>query len=163
MLLDWCRAKTRSYEVSQTSAAILYSSLTQTNTGLRLSFPALVMFIFLRHCLSVCLSTWTFRTSHPAGATGWRFVPWCTVSSPTPLTTTPWAPAIAGKTLRWPSTLQSEYANGCLFHQQLCRGGCGQPGRDNMRNRIKKLYSLLYTSNRIWHTGWSTEVSSADK
>lgn len=51
MLLDWCRAKTRSYEVSQTSAAILYSSLTQTNKAaaepaLTLSFPALVMFFF---------------------------------------------------------------------------------------------------------------------
>lgn len=71
------------------------------------------MFPWLPFCLFCVssLSMWIFKTSHPVGAMAWPFVPWCTTSSPRPLTTTPWAPATAGTTLRWPSTLQSEYTH----------------------------------------------------
>lgn len=91
MLLDWCRAKTRGYEVS----AVLSPSRARLGQSL---------------CPLVTLpphSMWTSRTSHPAGAMAWPSVLWSTTSFQRLLTTASSHPRIAVTTSRWPSPLQS--------------------------------------------------------
>lgn len=58
--------------------------------------------------LPAARSTWTFRTSHQAGAAAWPSAPSSTSSSPTPLTTASWTPPSAGTTSPWPSPPQSK-------------------------------------------------------
>lgn len=97
MLLDWCRAKTRSYEVSQRATVIhaVKCSFLMLKLQLNLSCDdTLGMFPLLIYpCLHICFvppttSMSTFRIFHPAGAMAWRSAPWCTISSPKPLTMT---------------------------------------------------------------------------
>lgn len=60
-------------------------------------------------CLFLTCSTWTSRTSPPAGAAAWRFVPSSTSFSQMPLSTQLLTQQSAERTLPWPSPLLSEH------------------------------------------------------
>lgn len=118
MLLDWCRAKTRSYEVRPGHVPYLCVSYLLAPQG-RFSHvwrrsssglvPSLILWKHEILRLSSLVSTWISRTSRPAGATAWPSALWCITSSPKPSTTARWAPVTADTTSRWPSARPSEW------------------------------------------------------
>lgn len=74
---------------------------------------------------SLPCSTWTSRTSPPAGAAAWPSAPSSTSSSLMPSTTLPWSPHSADTTSPWPSLLLSKprprmAVPGGVENTQLC-------------------------------------------
>lgn len=96
MLLEWCRAMTRNYEVVR-------RPLLQDGERVHTPRGRSVLTV-----ASLPRSTWTSRTSPPAGAAAWPSAPSSTSSSQMPLTTQRWTPPSDGTTSPWPSPRQSK-------------------------------------------------------
>lgn len=104
MLLEWCRAMTRSYEVRAAGAGgHAGGGRRPCGAGLGSGGAGRRPLTRLRP-----RSTWTSRTSPRAGAAAWPSARSSTSSSPTPLTTRRWTPRSAATTSRWPSPPQSK-------------------------------------------------------
>lgn len=110
MLLEWCRAMTRNYEVGKGQGPFPRRQYCQGSERVGASEGAIQALWPEAHCGSGLLahSMWTSRTSPQAGAAAWPSAPSSTSSSPTPLTTPRWTPQNAGITSPWPSPQQSK-------------------------------------------------------
>ena len=121
MLLEWCRAMTRSYEVhggarDPSPGQQCWEGLCGAKPGgwevRRGQSPGPLAEAHRGLWAPLARSTWTSRTSPQAGAVAWPSAPSSTSSSPMPLTMLRWTPPSAGTTSPWPSPQPSKPCQG---------------------------------------------------